>query len=351
MNIEKILKRDDLNVRNHIRHFVTSFPHADNCIQINKDSGDEITFTLKFCGDIKEEKLWVKQFPQKLIDDQESSESCNFSDMANDGLDGWLVGWINIMFFIQACGYTAKEVSFGERFIDNIMPYHYGFNEPTSPSNKRILLPKGVTKEEELENKDEHKMSFGFIDRAVEIAKNADPQIRPIHVGNKDMYVIYLYPTQVDQLRATAEWKENKVGEIDANLFEGSSIFDEVNDREGIRDVIVGVYKDVILCESLYVTNGVKLENDAPVRIKNVRRAVLLGAQSVLLGCGSYRELDGSAEDDKNDDKHKRVFSVTTNAIIGMKKARIKMPDGSEQDYGTIVIPTYVGEEEIESDC
>ncbi|WP_336288706.1 phage capsid family protein [Bartonella sp. CB60] len=325
----------------------------DECVQLNRERethGNQVTFSLKdgllHSSDYLHLEDIIKVSKNEII---RKSETCEKeAEILEKHLIDILAFHLDIMFFLHVCGYTADELTLEEKTI-NVKEFsstdgthRCKENEPTAPSSKRIIFPKGVTKEEELNNNDEHKISFELIDEAILKAKTVYPEIKPIRVSNRDMYVMYLHPTQTKQLRFTKKWKDY-VCDRDSDHYGQKAIFDEImNVESAYKGVCIGVYiytaaTGVILCESRYVTNGVNSDDNTP--INNVRRAILLGAQSVLLGWSNNDPecIMGITDYDLK-------YSGSIRAIWGMKKARIKTQDGSEEDYGTIVIPTYVGE-------
>ncbi|WP_208439718.1 MULTISPECIES: N4-gp56 family major capsid protein [Bartonella] len=255
-------------------------------------------------------------------------------DEAKDGLVDWYADRLSLMFFIQACGYTARTISFEGRMID-IENVHYGFNEPLAPSSKRIIRPDSKTKDEELSEAPKHSFSLKLIDEAVKMAKLANPKIRPVRVNGESVYVLYLHPTQVMQLRTnteTGQWLD-----IQKAAYTGSRA------QNPIFDGSLGMYNGVILRESEHVTHGVK-STDHTAK-KSVRRAVLLGAQSIVMAFGNNRNVNRYKLVEEHFD-YQRYYGLSAKTLIGMKKTRFKFPNSSQaaQDFGTIVIPTYSGE-------
>ncbi|WP_375666673.1 N4-gp56 family major capsid protein [Bartonella sp. TT121SHDZB] len=260
----------------------------------------------------------------------------NLREEAKNSLSDWYADRLSLMFFIHACGYTANRLHFEGDLID-LDPLFWGFNAPLAPSSKRIVRPEAKTKDEELTEKAKHSFNLKLIDEAVQSAKLANPKIRPVRVNGESVYVLYLHPIQVTQLRTNTEagqWLD-----IQKAAYTGS------RSKNPIFDGSLGMYNGVILRESEHVTNGVKSTDST--RVAGVRRAVLLGAQSVVMAFGkSYGDTRYKIEEETFDYKREYGFGVHT--IIGMKKTRFQMPGRAQgaQDFGTIVIPTYSGEVE-----
>ncbi|WP_375675834.1 N4-gp56 family major capsid protein [Bartonella sp. AP9QHHD] len=260
----------------------------------------------------------------------------NLREEAKNSLSDWYADRLSLMFFVHACGYTANRLNFEGELVD-LDPLFWGFNAPLAPSSKRIVRPEAKTKDEELTEKAKHSFNLKLIDEALQCAKLANPKIRPVRVNGESVYVLYLHPIQVTQLRTnteTGQWLD-----IQKAAYTGS------RSKNPIFDGSLGMYNGVILRESEHVTNGVKSTDST--RLAGVRRAVLLGAQSVVMAFGkSYGKTRYKIEEETFDYKREYGFGVHT--IMGMKKTRFQMPGRAQgaQDFGTIVIPTYSGEVE-----
>ncbi|CAK01443.1 phage related protein [Bartonella tribocorum] len=173
----------------------------------------------------------------------------NLRKKAKEGLVRWYANRLSIMFFLQVCGYTARTISIDGREV-YIKPVYYGFNEIMAPSSERIIRPDGKTKDEDLTDKAKHSFSLKLIDEAVKQAKLANPQISPVHVNGDDVYVLYLHPTQVMQLRTnteTGEWLDIQ-----------KSVYATSRAKNPIFDGSLGMYNGVVLREAIHVTHGVK---------------------------------------------------------------------------------------------
>ncbi|WP_019221302.1 DUF4043 family protein [Bartonella senegalensis] len=236
------------------------------------------------------------------------------------------------MFFIQVCGYTADSINSGKQNL-TLQPIDYGFNKPTAPSSKRIIRPQGVMKDEDLTDPQHHSFSLDLIDKAVIHAKCAYHKIRPTYINNRKFYVLYLHPTQVTQLRDNTDpdmWKH----------IQNANEWMCLDENHPLLEESLGIYNDVVLRQSVDVTNGVHSINNTAVN--DVRRAVLLGSQSVIMAFGRDYSFENFSI--KN---YENPSTVALETIIGMKKARFPIPYDPQdppkdsQDLATVVIPTY----------
>ncbi|OPB31561.1 N4-gp56 family major capsid protein [Bartonella sp. AR 15-3] len=253
----------------------------------------------------------------------------NLRAEAKTGLVDWYADRLSMMFFIQATGYTAPWMKFEGR-TTTIEPVHYGFNAPLEPSKLRVIRPGKKKADEELTKED--KFTLSLIDDAVERAKLANPKIRPVRVNGESVYVVYLHPKQVTQLRTNTDagqWLD-----ITKAVYSGSRA------KNPIFDGSLGMYNGVILRESEHVPHGVHSKTQEPVL--SVRRAVLLGAQSVIMAYGHSKGKTRYHLVEKLFD-YEREFGIAAKTIIGMKKSRYTLPHSEQggQDFGTIVLPSF----------
>jgi len=94
----------------------------------------------------------------------------------------------------------------------------------------------------------------------------------------------------------------------------------------------IGIYNGVIMRSAFDVTNGVSA---AGADVPTVKRAVLLGAQSAMMGFGQD---NGPTKLTWNEElfDHKRRLEISALTIHGLKKTRY-----NSVDYGTVVVSTY----------
>ncbi|ABM44834.1 N4-gp56 family major capsid protein [Bartonella bacilliformis] len=273
----------------------------------------------------------------------------NLRTEAKNGLVDWYADRLSMMFFIQVCGYTAKIINFEGRTL-TLKPVHYGFNTPTAPTDKRIVRPNGKTKDEDLKENDVFDLKL--IDKAVERAKLANPKIRPVRIDGENVYVLYLHPTQVTQLRTNTD--------IGQWLDITKAVYSGTRAKNPLYSGSLGMYNGVILREAEHVTEGVATgsagktsdssknasgnaaQDAGGAPVASVRRAVLLGAQSAVIAFGKDRGATRYKLVEELFD-YEREFGVAAKTIIGMKKTCYHLPNSEqgEQDFGTIVIPTY----------
>jgi len=119
--------------------------------------------------------------------------------------------------------------------------------------------------------------TLDLIDQAVELAKVGSNMVRPIRIGGQPKYVVYLHPYQVTSLRtnsSTGQWLD-----IQKAAMMGGQVT-----KNPIYTGALGEYNGVIIRQSQDVTQGV--DSGAGTAITTVRRAVLLGAQSAVVGYG-----------------------------------------------------------------
>lgn len=231
---------------------------------------------------------------------------------ARAGLTDWWATRMDVALFNQLCGYTVQTDT---RYTGN--------QAVIAASSGRLVRQDAVADDQTLASG--NKFTVDTIDEVVAVAKTASPMIRPIRHQGEDLYVMFLHPYQVRDLRiaTSGAWFDIQKAKIqggdagDNPIFQGS----------------LGMWNKVILHETNYVTPGVNSSTGATVA--SVRRAVFCGAQSAAIAFG-----DGSSFESMS--WHEELFDygnqlgVKAGCVFGLKKLQF-----NSVDFGTVVVPTY----------
>lgn len=233
-------------------------------------------------------------------------------NLAKSRLVKWYAKRMSVSFFNHVCGYTPQT---DLRYTGN--------NAIIAPSSTRIIRAGDQATDQALTSADV--FDIRLIDYAKELADTADPQIQPIMFEGEEKYVMYLHPYQITDLRtstSTGQWLD-----ITKAVYQGSK------QKNPIYNGSLGEYNGVILRKAYDITNGVHSSTGAAET--DVRRAVLLGAQSAIIATGSS---NGETEYDWVEElfDYKRWLGVAVKSIYGMKKSVY-----NSTDYGTVVVSTF----------
>lgn len=254
---------------------------------------------------------------------------------ARAALTDWWAERISLATFLHLCGYTGASYTHRSLTVDpDLTVYNFG-NTITAPStNRKVFAAAGAgesnTTDEGLESDDI--FDLRLIDYAKEKARTASIPLRPAMIDGQEMYVCYLHPYQVTDLRTstdTGQWldftKAAYTGKgKDSPIFNGA----------------LGMYNGVVLRESEHVTPGVNSSTAAS--ISTVRRAVFLGAQAAVFGMGSdFNEPEGKMGSNafkwvEEDFDYKREMGVSAQSLLGLRKSVF-----NSVDFGAITISTY----------
>lgn len=233
-------------------------------------------------------------------------------NLAKSRLVKWYAKRMSVSFFNHVCGNTIATD-----------PRYTGNNAVIAASSSRILRVGGQANDESLVAADV--MSLEWVDYAKELAQTADPQIQPIMVDGDEKYVMYFHPYQITDLRtntSTGQWLD-----ITKSIYQGSK------QKNPIYSGALGEHNGVVLRMSHDVTQGV--DSAAGTAETDVRRAVLLGAQSAVIATGSS---NGETEYEWVEElfDYKRWLGVGVKSTIGMKKTVF-----NSVDFATVVVPSY----------
>jgi N4-gp56 family major capsid protein len=311
---------------------------TDSLIQLkeetSKGAGDRITFGLRMqltsdgvVGDATLEgneealvtfsdNLLINQVRNAVKSDGKMSEQrvpFSVREEARMGLSDWFADMWDYAFFNQIAGNTGASTG-----------AKTGNNATVAPTTSRTQFSDGKTTEAGIASTGAStQMRLNLIDFAVEKAKTATPFIRPIKINGDNMYVMFLHPFQVTQLRTTTDtgqWLDIQKAAMAGGKISDNPIFTGA----------LGVYNNVILHESFRVP--------ASPSFTNVRRAIFCGAQAAVIAFG--QDFGSGATGDNFNWVEKSFdygnqLGVSAGSIYGLKKTIF-----NSVDFATIVVPT-----------
>lgn len=322
---------------------------TDNIIQIKtelqKGPGDTITFGLRnlLTGDgvpgdetlegneerliTNDDKVVINQLRHAVRSRGKLSEQrvpFSVREECRDGLKDWWTERMEVTAFNHLCGFTPET-----RIAYN------GGNTITAPtSTMKMYTSASHTSDETLDSNDTFYLNV--IDAAVEKARTQTPKIRPLRIGGKEYYVLFLHEYCATDLRRqvtatnSAAWFNIQLSAMEGGKITGNNIF----------TTALGEYHGVILHRSKYLTNGVNSSTGAVV--SNVRRNVLCGAQAACIAFGRDNGPTRFNWVEKKFD-YENQLGVSSGTIFGMKKTTYQIEDDSANafDYGSLVISSY----------
>jgi N4-gp56 family major capsid protein len=166
------------------------------------------------------------------------------------------------------------------------------------------------------------------LDAAVARAKVNTPRIRPINVDGKKMWVAFLHPYQIYQLRRDASTAGNFY-DVNKAMLSGGKISD--------NPIVTGasfIYNNVIVHEWDYlpqVPDSAAPGSDGT----NYRRGVFCGAQALVCAYGQDNQPNKMTWEEELFD-YGNQLGVAAGCIFGVKKTVF-----NSNDFGTIVLSGY----------
>jgi N4-gp56 family major capsid protein len=246
-------------------------------------------------------------------------------DEAKDGLQDWWTERLEMSLANQLTGYTSQGDT---RFTGN--------NATVAPTaTYRILCGgTGIAAEGSLCASTTHAIKLSDLDRAVALAKTSQvvgnatyERIRPLKVDGKDMYVCFLHPWQILQLRKDAGTAGNFF-DIQKSAMQGGKYSE--------NPIVTGgnfVYNNVIVHEWSYLPNIVTAPNSGAVT--DYRRGVFCGAQAASFAVGQDSTPTKMSWHEELFDYGNKL-GVEAGMIFGIKKNVF-----NSIDFSTIVLSGY----------
>lgn len=233
---------------------------------------------------------------------------------ARAGLQDWWTERLETSVANQLTGNTAQSDT---RYTGN--------NATVAPSTaggvSRLVVGGGETAEGSLSATTTHAIKLSDLDKAVAIAKTQSPRIRPLRVDGKSMYVTFLHPYQILQMRRDASTAGNFF-DVQKAALQGGKISD--------NPIFTGasfVYNNVIVHEWPYL----------PVVPSTTayRRGVFCGAQAVVMANGQGGTGTSASWTEELFD-YQNQLGVSAGMTFGVKKAQF-----NSIDFATIVLSGY----------
>jgi N4-gp56 family major capsid protein len=315
---------------------------SDSVIQFltdtQKSEGDRIRFTLRKLlsgngvqgdGELEGNEEALATYTDDLTIDQlrhavvsagkmsEQRVSFEVREECRLGLQDWWKERIETSIANQLVGYTAQSDT---RYTGN--------NATTAPSTSgsvtRLIVGGGESAETSLSATTTHAIKLSDLDKAAAIAKAQSPRIRPIVVEGKKLWVCFLHPYAIKQLRADSSTTGNFF-DIQKAQLQGGKISD--------NPILTGgefIYNGTIVYEWPYLPTSVGASDNTLYR-----RGAFCGAQSVIFGVGQGgRPEKMTWVEDKFD--YGNRLGVSAGMIFGATKAVF-----NSIDFGVITLAGY----------
>lgn len=318
---------------------------TDDLIQIkdetSKSAGDQVTYGLRMQlsgsgvigdGTLEGNEEALTTYSDALIINQlrhavrsqgrMTQQRVPFSvrDEALSGLRDWWADRIDWSGFNQLCGNLGPSLP----SLSGVDTRYTGLNSPIAPDSNHYVNVAASADDTGLSSANVFTLSL--LDKAVERAKTLTPAIRPVKANGKSLYIAFLHPYQVTDLRtstSTGQWLD-----IQKAAMTGGEIADNP-----IFDGSLGMYNGVLLHEDARVTQGYTPSTAAA--ITTVRRAMFGGAQAAMIGFGRDNSINKFTWVEELFD-YENQLGVSAGLIFGLKKTVF-----NSADFATIVMSSY----------
>lgn len=303
--------------------------------ELNKSAGDKITYGLRMQlsgagvlgdGTLEGNEEGLSTYSDSVLIDQlrhavrsagkMSEQRVPFSvrEEARQGLQDWWSDRLDTAIMNHLAGNSAQTDL-----------AYTGSNATLIADSAHRLWPSHMaTGNESISTTDT--LALTMIDAAVERAKLASPQIRPVKVAGNDYYVMFIHPINTYALRAgsasAGSWFDIQKAAMTGGQIESNPIFTGA----------LGVYNGVVLHESTRVP---LLVNSSGVAVANSRTCILAGAQALTFAYGRNSS-GGEMSWVEEVFDYGNQLGVSAGLIYGTKKNRF-----NSADFGTIAISTY----------
>lgn len=127
----------------------------------------------------------------------------NIREEALSGLRDWWADRVDWSAFNQFCGFTPTNTPAGA--LNQADTRWSGLQSVTSPDSSHAIRSDTSATTGDQSVTTTATFTLSLIDRAVEKARTLSPAIRPVRVGGKDFYVLFIHPYQVTDLSSSTK--------------------------------------------------------------------------------------------------------------------------------------------------
>jgi len=232
---------------------------------------------------------------------------------AKDGLEDWYANRFD------TC--MANHLA-GNNLVTDMR--YAGNNAITAPTN--FVRPNGATDDATVNGDNTAIFSLKMIDFAVEKANTMSPLIRPLRIGGRKKFVMFLHDYQVTDMRTNTnagQWLDIQKAALAGGIGSKSPIYSDA----------LGEYNDVILHKWNRLPVGI---SNAGAAQTNTRRAVLCGAQAGSVGFGKEFAKGSHYKWVEELFDYERELGVSAQTVWGIKKSTY-----NNADFATVTVTTY----------
>ena len=268
-----------------------------------------------------------KMSEQRVTFDHREEAKDGMRDWWSDRMDAWL--------FNQLCGATTQQTQANGVNSTSVDTRYSGMQAALAPDANHIFSSSNDvdnTTEASLSATTTFALKYADIDRAVARAKTGvngqAPVMRPLKVNGDDMFVLFIHPFSVTQLRkntATGNFQD-----IQKATLQGGKIADNP-----IITGLLGTYNKTLMVED----QRVPPVSTAVTSSTSYRRNVFCGAQACLMAVGQNHS-DAKMTWGEETFDHGNQLAVSSALIAGLKKAQFPIA-GTATDFATMVISSY----------
>jgi N4-gp56 family major capsid protein len=319
----------------------SSLIHMHNDFQ--KGIGTQLTFALRLQmdqeGSLDNALLEGNEGNYSVVEDSMVIRMLRFAAEGTGAIDRARIGWDDREQVRQALSEVwirRDEQAFfnqlgGARYQTDVR--YTGLNpvhDPADEGDTNHYLLLGAADEQSLAAGDE--FTPDHIDYCIERAKSDSfgPPIKPLRIEGGEYYAMFIHTFSAQDLRDNADWKNAQLNAMSGGAINNNPIFTGA----------LGMWNNTVIYESDYVCNGVNASTGA--RLSSVRRNVFCGAQTLLLGYGKNGGSKSSMFWREREIDYGNRLGVAAGKVFGLKASTFDFAqDGTQQRFGSIVVPTY----------
>lgn len=236
---------------------------------------------------------------------------------------------------MHACGFNVNSTSDIEWWLKGAKTNMTLCNAVSAPDANHIMRAGGLSTDTDVGANPTAILDVQDIDEMVARADTLPIPIKPITVNGQQFRGLLLMHTYQEQ---TLRKKNSTWFATMQNAIRGGGSYAKNPLFSGKFQGILGVWNDVIMAKSRYITPGVA----AGAAVDNTRRAVFLGGQALTLGLGKNYKNENTFKIASDNWDYGDKVGIAIRCLLGMAKTRFLVAEtGNTEDFASIVFTSY----------
>lgn len=275
---------------------------------------------LRHAGQLNGVRITKQRVPWNVWNEMMNQESLYWPAIIEAGL------------CMHLAGFTVNGATQSEWYHRGDLLAHTLCNAPRTPDTKHIFRPNGLADDAAVHADSTAVIDIDLGSRLKSMAQSMPVPMRPCSTPWGDLYVFLCHTYSLNYLRRTySAWWQTMTAALKGGVTSDNPIFTGA----------LGIFDEVLYVQAQYIPPGFV----GNTIYRNCRRNVFCGAQAAVLGFAKENEDENTFTAEVDGWDYNNNKGLANAIMIGAASPYFTLDEqGTTEDYGKIVVPTYAEE-------